>query len=76
MTTQQINGLKADVLGALKDRIEDIFIDFQNAMEIKSGDITPLDALELEKRESHLATMIADILVYQKNGDIEKGWLE
>lgn len=69
MTTQQINGLKADVLGVLKDRVEDIFIDFQNAMEIKSGDISPLDALELEKRESSLATMIADILVYQKEGD-------
>jgi len=69
MTTQQINGLKADVLGVLKDRVEDIFIDFQNAMQIQSGDISPLDALELEKRESHLATMIADILVYQKEGD-------
>lgn len=69
MNTQQINGLKADVLGVLKDRIEDIFIDFQNAMEIKSGDITPLDAMELEKRERSLATMIADILVYQKKGD-------
>lgn len=69
MTTQQINGLKADVLGVLKDRVKDIFIDFQNAMEIKSGDISPLDALELEKRESSLATMIADILVYQKEGD-------
>lgn len=68
MNTQQINGLKADVLGVLKDRIEDIFIDFQNAMEIKSGDITPLDAMELEKRERSLATMIADILVYQKEG--------
>jgi hypothetical protein len=69
MTTQQINGLKADVLGVLKDRVEDIFIDFQNAMQIQSGDISPLDALELEKRESSLATMIADILVYQKEGD-------
>lgn len=69
MTTQQINGLKADVLGVLKDRVEDIFIDFQNAMQIQRGDISPLDALELEKRESHLAMMIADILVYQKEGD-------
>lgn len=68
MTTQQINGLKADVLGVLKDRVDDIFIDFQNAMEIKSGDISPLDAMELEKRERSLATMIADILVYQKEG--------
>lgn len=68
MTTQQINGLKADVLGVIENRVEDIFIDFQNAMEIKSGDISPLDALELEKRERSLATMIADILVYQKEG--------
>ena len=69
MTTQQINGLIADVLGVLKDRVEDIFIDFQNAMGIKSGDIYPLYAMELEKRESRLATMIADILVHQKGDD-------
>lgn len=43
MTTQQINGLKADVLGVIKNRVEDIFIDFQNAMEIKSGDIYTAD---------------------------------
>ena len=69
MTTQQINGLNADVLGVLMDRVNDIFVDFQNAMEIKSGDISPLDVLELQKRERSLATMIADILVYQKEGD-------
>ena len=53
----------------LMNKVEDIFIDMQNAMQVKSGDISPLDALELEKRESSLATMIADILVHQKEGD-------
>ena len=65
MTTQQF----ADVLGALMDRVNDIFVDFQNAMEIKSGDISPLDVLELQKRERSLAMMITDILVHQKGDD-------
>ena len=68
-STQQFNGLRADVLGALQDRVKDIFINFQNAMEIKSGGISPLDMLELKKRERSLATMITDILVYQKGDD-------
>lgn len=66
MTQKQIDGLKADVLGALMEKVEDIFIDFQNALQVKSGDISPLDAMELEKREKSLATMIADVLLFQK----------
>ena len=66
MTQEQIKGLKADVLGMLMGRVEDIFIDLQNAMKIKTGDIEPLVAYELEEREKRLAEMITDILVAQK----------
>ena len=60
---EQIKGLKADVLGMLRGRVEDIFIDLQNAMEIKTGDVEPLAALHLEQKEEQLAEIITDILV-------------
>jgi len=66
MTTQQINGLKADVLGMLMDKVEDIFIDMQQAMEVKNGDVSPLDAIKLQHKEEQLAERITDILVQQK----------
>ena len=66
MTFKQIQGLKADVLGMLRDRVEDIFIDLQNAMEIKNGDVDPLTSLHLQQKEEQLAEMITEILVTQK----------
>ena len=66
MTENQIKGLKADVLGMLKSRVEDIFIDFQNALNVKSGDIEPLTALHLSQKEEQLANMIVDVLLTQK----------
>lgn len=69
MTVKQIEMLKADVLGMIMDRVEDIFIDFQNAMEIKSGDVSPFDALQLQRKEEQLADRITDILVQQKGDE-------
>lgn len=66
MTQKQIEGLKADVLGTLKMRVEDIFIEFQNAMKIRSGDIDPLTALHLEQKQEQLAEMITNVLITQK----------
>lgn len=66
MTEQQIRNLKADVLWMVTERVEDVFIDFQNAMEIKSGDISPLDALNLRAKEEQLSELIADVLIQQK----------
>ena len=68
MTANQIKGLKADIMGMLMEKVEDIFIDMQNAMCIKTGDVAPLDALHLEQKEEQLAEMITDILVSQKEG--------
>ena len=70
MTAKQIVELKGDVIGMLMEKIEDIFINIQNSMNIKSGDISPLDAVRLEQKEIELAEMITNVLVSQK-GDKE-----
>ena len=66
MTIGQVHELKRDVTGVLRSKVEDIFIDFQNALGVESGDIEPLAALELQRREEELAGIIADVLVQQK----------
>lgn len=66
MNEQQIKGIKADVLGMIQDRIEDIFIDCQNVMNVKYGDITPMLSVMLQEKEEALADMVTTILIYQK----------
>ena len=64
-----IKGLKADILGMLESKIESIFLECQNAIGIKSGDISPLDALQLEQKEKELAELITEIIFQQKGCD-------
>lgn len=71
MTNTQIKNLQADIKGMLMQRVEDIFIDMQNAMGIKNGDVFPLDAINLEKEEDKLAEQITLILVRQKGAENE-----
>lgn len=66
MTVKQVEGLQADILGMLMDRVEGIFIDLQNALQVESGDISPLDALCLQHKEEELAAIVTSILVQQK----------
>lgn len=69
MTNDQKNDLREDVIGFLQERIEDLFIDFQNALQVKSGDIDPMDSLQLQQKEEQLAGVITEILVKQKEDD-------
>ena len=66
MTVKQVEELQAAVLGMLMNRVEGIFIDLQNALQVESGDISPLDAIKLQHKEEQLAERITDILVQQK----------
>lgn len=61
--------LNADVIDRLKDKVEDIFIEFQQVLEVKSGDVDPMDSLQLQQKEEQLARVITDILVKQKGED-------
>jgi hypothetical protein len=69
MTNDQKNVLREDVLGFLQDKVEDLFIDFQNVLQVKSGDIDPMDSLHLQQIEEQLAGVITGILVQQKGED-------
>lgn len=63
---KELDELKADVLKVLDDKVNDIFIDFQNSMEIKDGGIEPYDFNFLQYNEEKLANNIAWLLMKQK----------
>ena len=72
MTKEQISGLQTDVLGRLKDKVEDLFIEFQQVLGVKYGDVDPLECLRLHFGEEPLAWFITDILVRQKGEHMNK----
>lgn len=65
MTANQIKGLKADIMGMLMDAVNNIFFETQEGLDIKNGDVAPLDALCIEQKEEQLAEMIVDVLLTQ-----------
>ena len=67
--TKQQKAIRADILGMLMDRVEDIFIDMQQAFQVESGDVSPLDALHLQEAEEQLADRIMEILIRQKGDE-------
>lgn len=72
MTIEMADDIRAEVLGMLQSKVEDIFIDMQNALFVKSGDVSPSDFLALERKEKQLADMIGDILIEQVEASEEK----
>lgn len=53
----------------LEERINDIFLEYQNANEIKSGDISPLQALQLENIQNQLADLIMEVRNHDNKGN-------
>lgn len=53
----------------LEERINDIFLEYQNANGIKSGDISPLQALQLEDIQNQLANLIMKVGSYDNKGN-------
>lgn len=45
----------------VEEKINDIFLEYQVANDIKSGDITPLQALQLEELQNKLADLIMNV---------------
>ena len=50
-----------DLSALIHDKINEIFLAYQEANNIESGDIAPLEALELEEIEESLETLIKSI---------------
>ena len=57
---------------ALDDKVNELFISFQNAMGIQYGDVEPMDFIELEEMQNKLAVIIAKTLAKQakQNGRV------
>lgn len=45
----------------VKEKINDVFLEYQTKNKIESGDITPIQALQLEKIQNELTDLIMDI---------------
>ena len=45
----------------VEEKINDIFLEYQAANDIKSGDITPLQALQLEELQNKLTDLIMNV---------------
>jgi hypothetical protein len=52
----------------IHDKIDEIFLTYQQANNIISGDIEPLDALQLEQIEESLCKLIERVCKYQPKG--------
>ena len=52
----------------LENAVQDLFIKYQNAAGIVSGDVDPLDALALDEAMETTAAIIAGILSRQEGG--------
>lgn len=45
----------------VEEKINDVFLEYQTKNKIESGDITPIQALQLEKIQNELTDLIMDI---------------
>ena len=53
------------VLQLLDEKVNEVFAEMQNKLNIQNGDIAPIDALELDKYVETLGAKIEDILKTQ-----------
>ena len=53
----------------LDDKIYDLFMEFQDEMDIESGDIEPLDNWKMMQAMADLAIIIQDIMEKQKGDE-------
>ena len=56
--------IKSKVLELLGDKVNEVFFEMQNELDINNGDITPLGALELYNCTEKLADIIEN---YENN---------
>ena len=45
----------------IEEKINDVFLEYQAANDIKSGDITPLQALQLEELQNELTNLVMNV---------------
>ena len=65
------NEIEYDVGEMLKEKVNEIFADFQGKLGIVSGDIDPLGQIALDKKEQELVNEIISVLTRQLNNQNE-----
>ena len=57
---------KEKILNLLNDKVDEIFLEMQEELNIEDGNIFPLDKLELDNCIERLADKIEDVLNSQR----------
>lgn len=52
---------RKELYNLIEEKNNDIFLEYQKQNGIKSGDITPLQALQLEELQNELANLIMSV---------------
>jgi hypothetical protein len=60
---------KEQLLELIKEKVDEIFLEYQNANGIQDGDIHPYDVLRLDYIQEELADFIEHVGEYQKGGN-------
>lgn len=51
----------------IEEKVDEIFLEMQNSLNIDNGDIFPLDAIALDECKENMAVIIERVLNIQKN---------
>lgn len=65
------NEIEYDVEEMLREKVDEIFVDFQEKLGIMNGNIHPLQQISLDKRERQLVDEIMCVLTQQINNQEE-----
>ena len=66
MSKLEINDIAGMIHSEINAWVDDLFIDAQEILNIENGDISPIDAYELEQKANELAEIIIRVLEFQK----------
>lgn len=57
--------MKEKIYNLLDEKIQDVFLEMQEELNIKYGDVTPLEAYALEEIEQKMTDLIESILLHE-----------
>ena len=60
---------KEELLELIEEKVDEIFLEYQNANNIREGDIHPYDVIRLNYVKEELADLIEHIGEYQKGNN-------
>jgi hypothetical protein len=58
---EELNMDKKELLELIEEKIDDVFLEYQKKNDIKSGDISPEQALRLDELQNELADLVMHV---------------